>query len=267
VKVGTVYLRPSKSTPSKNLEQWCAQVDEAGRLGLDLLCLSEAITLPGTSATAGEVAEPIPGPSTARLGSAAARNHLWLVAGLMERNGDRLYNTAVLLNRKGELAGTYRKIHLPREEWQKGIAPGDSYPVFETEFGRIAIQVCYDVFFPEAVACFARRGAEIILAPTWGDTFADREGTVAGETLFRVRARDNGVYLVPSVYDGNSLVIDPMGRILASSEGKTGVFWAEVDLNRREPLWWVGHWRSIGPRDRMPETYRGLSERGGPATP
>jgi len=49
-----------------------------------------------------------------------------------------------------------------------------------------------------------------------------------------------------------------LGRVLASNKGQTGVFWAEVDLNAREPLEWVGHWRSIGPRDRMPGTYGGL---------
>jgi hypothetical protein len=65
--------------------------------------------------------------------------------------------------------------------------------------------------------------------------------------------------MVPSVYSGSSLVIDPMGRILASNQGKEGVFWAEVDLNRRECLDWVGHWRSIGPRDRMPGTYQTLA--------
>jgi predicted amidohydrolase len=183
----------------------------------------------------------------------------------MERDGPRLYNTAVLLNRAGRLAGAYRKVHLPREEWQEGVSPGHEYPVFETDFGTIAIQVCYDVFFPEPEAIFAQRGAEILFAPTWGDTAPDSDGTARGETVFRVRARDNGVYLVPSVYDGNSLVIDPMGRILASSQGRTGVFWAEVDLDRREPLWWVGHWRSIGPRHRMPDTYAPLLER--PAKP
>ena len=99
------------------------------------------------------------------------------------------------------------------------------------------------------------KGAEIVFAPTWGTTFADKEGRAEGETVFRVRARDNGFYLVPSVYDGQSMVIDPMGRILAANKGKSGVFWAEVDLSRREPLWWVGNWREIGPRDRMPETY------------
>jgi predicted amidohydrolase len=64
--------------------------------------------------------------------------------------------------------------------------------------------------------------------------------------------------MVPSVYDGNSLIIDPMGRILASSKGKEGVFWAEIDLNSREMLPWVGYWRSIGPRHRMPDTYTPL---------
>ncbi len=100
--------------------------------------------------------------------------------------------------------------------------------------------------------------AEIVFAPTWGTTFPDREGRAEGETVFRVRARDTGIYLVPSVFDGTSLIIDPLGRILASSKGQTGVFWAEVDLNQREPLWWVGHWRSLGPRDQMPQTYQPL---------
>jgi predicted amidohydrolase len=255
VKVGTVYLRPRNSTPQRNLDLWCEQIDAAGRLGLDIVCLSEAILQVGTPARTSDIAEPIPGPSTQRMGDAARRNRLWVVAGLMERDGERLFNTAVLLDRAGQLAGAYRKVHLPREEWRKGITPGAAYPVFQTDFGTIAIQVCYDYFFPEPAAIFAQRGAEILFAPTWGTTFADKEGRAEGESVFRVRARDNGLYLVPSVYDGNSLVIDPLGRILASSNGQSGVFWAEIDLNQREPLWWVGHWRSIGPRHRMPETY------------
>lgn len=258
VKVGTVYLRPRDSTPGRNLELWCAQVEAAGALGLDIVCLSEAILQVGTSAAAREVAEPIPGPATDRLGAAARRHHLWVVAGLIERDGRRLYNTAVLLDREGQVAGKYRKVHLPREEWLQGLTPGDAYPVFRTDFGTIAIQVCYDYFFPETAALFARQGAEILFAPTWGTTFADQDGRVEGRNLFRVRARDNGLYLVPSVYDGESLVIDPLGRVLTANEGRTGVFWAEIDLNTREPLWWVGQWRSIGPRDRRPETYEPL---------
>ncbi len=259
VKVGTVYLRPRISTPARNLDLWCEQIDAAGKLGLDIVCLSEAILQVGTQAKVSELAEPIPGPSTQRLGKAARANHLWVVAGLLERDGNQLFNTAVLLDRNGRLAGKYRKVHLPREEWKKGITPGNEYPVFQTDFGTIGIQICYDYFFPETAESLALAGAEIVFAPTWGTTFADQDGRAEGQTIFRVRARDNGIYLVPSVYDGDSLVIDPLGRILASSGGKTGVFWAEIDLSQREPLWWVGHWRSIGPRHRMPQTYGRLT--------
>ncbi len=265
VKIGTVYLRPSNSTPEKNLKAFCEQIDAAGRLGLDIVCLPEAITLVGTRLSGPQTAEPIPGPSTEQLGAAAKRNRLWVVAGLYERDGPLVYNTAVLLDRQGRLAGKYRKIHLPREEWDKGVTPGHEYPVFQTDFGRVAIQICYDWFFPEVDTIFALKGAEVVFAPTWGTTFADREGRVEGENVFRVRARDNGIYLVPSVYDGSSMVIDPLGRVLVSNKGQSGVFWCEVDLNQREPLWWVGYWRSIGPRDRMPGTYGPLG--GDPTRP
>ena len=260
VKVGAVYLRPRSSTPEKNLELWCEQIDAAGKLGLDIVCLGEAITMVGTSATIRDLAEPIPGPVSRRLAEAARKNKIWVVAGLTELAGRVVYNTAVLLDRRGEIAGKYRKVHLPREEWKKGIRPGDEYPVFQTDFGKIAIQICYDWFFSEPEEIFALKGAEIIFAPTWGNTLPDKDGCVDGESVFRVRARDNGVYMVPAVYDGSSLVIDPMGRILAKSGGKQGVFWAQIDLNKRERLRWVGHWRSIGPRHRMTQTYGPLLE-------
>jgi len=258
VKIGTVYLRPKDSTTQRNLELFGEKIDEAGRLGLDIVCLAEAITIVGTKKSVVDGAEPIPGPATEQLGRAAKRNRLWVVAGLIERDGQRIFNTAVLLSREGKLAGKYRKIHLPREEWHKGIEPAREYPVFQTDFGTVAIQICYDWFFPELATIYGLRGAEIVFAPTWGTTFPDRDGNVEGETVFRVRARDNGFYLVPAVYDGNSMVISPMGKILATSAGQEGVFWSEVDLNQREPLWWVGHWRSISPRDRMPTTYEPL---------
>ena len=261
-KIGTVYLRPRNSTPEKNVELWCAQIDAAGRVGLDIVCLGEAITTVGAGAKVDDVAEPIPGPVTQRLGRAAARNNIWVVAGVTERAGAVVYNTAVLLDRQGQIAGQYRKVHLPREEWTKGIRPGHEYPVFETDFGTVAMQICYDWFFPESTAAFALKGAEIVFAPTWGNTLPDSDGKVDGESTFRVRARDNGVYMVPSVYSGNSLVIDPMGRILASSAGKEGVFWTEVDLTQRECLPWVGHWGSIGPRHRRPGTYGALATPG-----
>jgi predicted amidohydrolase len=260
VKVGTVYLQPRDSTPERNLELFADQVAEAGKLGLDIVCLPEAILQVGTRATIRDNAEPIPGPSTERLGKVAREYGIWIVAGLTEKVGDTVYNTAALIDRDGQVAGVYRKIHLPREEWRQGIEPGDEYPVFETDFGTVAIQICYDWFFPEPEAIWGMRGAEILFAPTWGNTWPDSEGRVDGENTFRVRARDNGLYIVPSVYSGNSLIIDPLGRILASSDGGSGVFWCEIDLAEREALPWVGYWHAIGVRDRMPHTYGPLFE-------
>jgi len=258
-RVGTVYLCPKGGTPESNRERFAGFVDDAGRCGLDIVCLPEGLTVVGTGRTYADCAETVPGPTTEVLGRAARANGIWVVAGLYEKVGDVLYNTAVLLDRNGRVAGTYRKTHLPREEWRQGITPGQSYPVFETDFSIIGIQICYDWFFPEVTELLALQGAEIVFAPTWGNTWPDEGGRVEGETTFRVRARDNGVWMVPSVYSGNSLIIDPLGRIVASSDGRDGLVSAEIDLSRREALPWVGCWRDIGPRDRMPETYAELT--------
>ena len=99
VKIGTVHMRPRGSTPEKNLELFCERIDEAGRLGLDIVCLPEAITQIGTTQNAAELAEPIPGPTSKRLGEAARRNRVWVVACYSERDGEHVYNTAVLIDR------------------------------------------------------------------------------------------------------------------------------------------------------------------------
>lgn len=260
VKIGTVHFRPRNGSPQANLDRFAEYIDQAGQLALDAICLGEAITFVGTNKSMADVAEPIPGPSTEFLGRCAAKNRLWLVAGLYERDGDAFYNTAVLIDRQGNLAGKYRKVHLPREEWRQGFTPGSDFPVFTTDFGRVAIQICYDWFFPEVAVAWRIRGAEVVFAPTWGTTFPDQEGRVEGENVFRVRARDGGFFLVASVYDGSSLVIDPLGRVLARGEAEPGVYWAEANLEDRHPLPWVGDWRAIGPRHRMPSTYRPLTQ-------
>jgi hypothetical protein len=136
VKIGTVHLRPRDSTPRRNLQLFCDQVDEAGRLKLDIVCLPEAIMVVGTAKNGPQTAEPIPGPSSQRLAQAARKNRLWLVAGLYERDGAAIYNSAVLLDREGRLAGKYRKIHLPREEWQLGSGNWASGPAVAIRSSR-----------------------------------------------------------------------------------------------------------------------------------
>ena len=114
VRVSTVcFLPPTPTTPAKNLAFYAEKVELAGRRHADIVCLGETINYVYTDRKADEVAEPIPGPSTAALGEAARRGHLWIVASLYEREGKRVYNTAVLIDRQGKLVGRYRNKPVP----------------------------------------------------------------------------------------------------------------------------------------------------------
>ena len=188
----------------------------------------------GNGKTYAEVSEPIPGPSTRFLGEVARKHRLYLVAGLYERDGKAVYNTSVLMGRDGALLGKYRKVCLPREEIDGGITPGHEYPVFDTDFGRVGMMICWDLHFPEVARELAARGAEVILMPIWG----------GNEILARARAIENQIYLVASGYDFKTAIFDKAGASLAESTADPCVLVTEVDLNERK-LWpWLGDWRS-----------------------
>jgi predicted amidohydrolase len=235
VKIASVNHRPrGTKTSQQNLEQFAKFIDEAGAAKADVICLPEGITVCGTKLKYADVAEPIPGPSTQFLGECAARNHAYVVAGIYEREGRAVYNTSVLLGRDGKLMGKYRKVCLPREEIDGGITPGVAYPVFDTDFGRVGMMICWDVHFPEVARELSARGAEMILMPIWG----------GNETLAKARAIENQVYLVASGYDFRTAIYDRAGDAMAKAEDKSQVIYAQVDLNQRL-LWpWLGDWRS-----------------------
>jgi predicted amidohydrolase len=154
-----------------------------------------------------------------------------VVAGIYEKEGAAVYNTAVLIDREGRLAGKYRKVYLPREEVEAGITPGNEYPVFQTDFGKLGIMICWDVHYADPARALALKGAEIIALPIWGGNL----------NLTRARAIENGVFLATSGYDIASLVIDPLGETLATSETDATVAVATVDLNRRYVWPWLGN--------------------------
>ena len=227
VKVATVFYRPHGSTTSmENLEKFSKMIDKAADLNADIVCLPEEMTLVGTGLDYISASEPVPGPGTAFLAKLAKKYHLYIVAGLLEKKGDVVYNTSVLIDRSGRLAGKYRKISLPKEEINGGISPGDSLPVFETDFGRIGMMICWDVAFPETARRLARQGAEIIFMPIWG-------GNV---TLTRARAIENQVYLVSSSYDMMTAVFDKEGEVMKEATKDEPVIVVEVDLNKQK-LW------------------------------
>jgi predicted amidohydrolase len=262
IKVGTIYDMPSEhSTPEKNRGFYAGKIAEAGKLGVDLLCLGEGITLVSTGRKYADVAESVPGPTSQILGEAARESRLYVVAGIYEREGALIYNTALLIDREGNVAGKYRKTHLPETEVNGGLTPGSTYPVFRTDFGTVGIEICYDNFFPEVARSLALQGAEIILLPIWGDL---RGHEYAWDIVARARAIDNAVYLVASIYSNRrSLIINPNGRILADTGGNHGLVTAQIDLNARTFERWLsvgsyGEWKNLFPKERRSETYKGL---------
>jgi len=188
-----------------------------------VILLPEGITIIGTGKTFADVAETVPGPTTATLGELAKRHASYVVAGIYEREGEILYNTAVLIDRQGNLAGKYRKVYLPESEIEGGLTPGNDYPVFTTDFGKVGLMICYDVFYSDPAHALARQGAEIILLPIWG----------GDETLAKARAIENMVFLVTSGYDHPTYIMDPTGTRLASAPHNGDVAMATVDLTKR----------------------------------
>lgn len=240
VRLAAVHHRPrnSKST-AENLAAFAALVDQAGAQKADIVCLPEGATTVGTHHDYVSGSEPVPGPTTDYLGKVAKRNNLYIVAGLLEKEGDVVYNTAVLIDRNGKFAGKYRKTSLPREEIDGGITPGNSFPVFDTDFGRIGIMICWDVTFPEPARALAQQGAEVILFPVWGGDL----------NLVKARAIENQVYIVSSTYDMITAVFDLGGNVVGEAKEDKSVIVTEVDLNEQK-LWpWLGDLKNRIPRE------------------
>jgi predicted amidohydrolase len=205
VRAGTVSLHP-RGAPD-NLGAWLRALDRAAEDKPDIVCLGEELLLEGSSRPYAGAAEAIPGPSTERLGEKARTYGMYIVAGLTERDGATDYNTAVLIDRHGRVAGKYRKVHLPREEVEGGLTPGGAYPVFDTDFGRIGLMICWDAEYVDAARAMAVQGAEILFVPAAGGYL----------TLLKARALENHLYVVSSGYDVESAIIDPTGRVLFST--------------------------------------------------
>ena len=231
VRTMTVGLRP-RNSPSReaSVEQFINSVRAAADQKPDIICFPEGMTVIGTKKTYVEVSESVPGPTTERLGALAKELNSYIVAGLYERVAPAVYNTAVLIDRRGNVVGRYRKTHLPREEWEAGIAPGENYPIFETDFGKIGLLVCWDLQFPEPWRALGLQGAELILLPIWGGS----------ETLLRARAIENHAFVVSSSYDMKSCVVAPNGDILTEATKESPVATTEVHLDRKIYQPWIG---------------------------
>jgi predicted amidohydrolase len=259
IRVVTTHVKPSyPATVEKNLKLMSEILDKAGAEKPDIVCLSENFVDRGVSLPLIETVQTISGPATNMLCEKAKQYNTYVVTTLHELQGDFIYNTAVLINRKGEIVGKYRKVHLATAEGENGVTPGSEYPVFDTDFGRIGILTCWDNWFVEPARILRLKGAEMLLFPCAGD------GTPRHyDVIWRARAIDNGVYFVSSttVGDAPSRIIDPTGEVLAETAEPFGIAVAEIDLGKE----WRVYWLSVGPsygeakslyiKERRPDTY------------
>lgn len=213
----------------KSIEKMCAFLHEAGRQGVDLVCTHECFEGSGAGALDYErrdlfmsLVDEIPGPISERFSSLARKYNMNIAANYHEKEDGNIYNTSVLIDRKGQVTGKYRKVHVPpREKWS--VTAGREFTVLQSDIGKIGFAVCYDLSFPEHCRAVALNGADIIIHQSmgWGFT-SDR----MGEALLRTRAADNCVYFLVAkniqkinAEYGKSCIIDNHGDILAEAGG------------------------------------------------
>ncbi len=236
-----------------NLEQAESLVARAGRERVDLVCFPEAFTTGFIPERFQELAEPIPGPSSERLGKMARQASLFLVAGLLEKDPatGHLHNACVVAAPDGSLLARYRKVFLYLGE-RDLLVPGSEPCLCDVGFCRIGLAICYDYVFPEYIHSLVDRGAQLLVHPTaWLTSETCRQWRyhpMAYRAMGMTRALENTVFLMSAnlsgSYDasgslqaiGQSAVIAPWGEILAEVEAGSGLAVAEVDF-AQSPKW------------------------------
>jgi N-carbamoylputrescine amidase len=281
ITVGLIQLR-CDGPPEANLSEALDQVATAARRGAQVVALPELFCSRyfcqrPDDASAFDLAEPIPGTTSRALGDAAAKHGIVLIGGsLFEKSANgRYYNTSPVFGPAGDLLGTYRKTHIPEDilyHEQHYFAPGDTgVRVFDTPFGKIAVLICYDQWYPEAARLAALAGAELIVYPTAiGDIDETVETNITGnwQQLWRNvqvgHAAANSVFVAALnrvgredaiTFWGGSFIADPSSRVLAEGGVGEQIVLAECDLDRVHVL--QKAWRFLA--NRRPDAYGGLT--------
>lgn len=177
--------------------------------------------------------------------TARAKGIVLHIGSLAIRDGEKIANRAFLINRDGEIAAQYDKIHmfdvdLPNgETWRESstYSGGDKAVIAKTPFGLLGISICYDLRFPYLYRAYAEAGAGIITAPA---CFTKQTGEAHWVALHRARAIENGAFMISAAQGGvhedgretygHSIIVDPWGRVLAEAEAEPGVIMAEIDM-------------------------------------
>jgi len=214
-----------------NLDRIAREVAAAKRRlpWVDLVLLAELSAFgPST-----DLAQPMPGPAEERFRAMARDNGVWLVPGsIFERAGDRIFNTAPVINPAGEVIERYRKVY-PFTPYEAGVTGGDRCVVFDIPgAGRVGVSICYDMWFPETTRTMAWLGAEVILHPSLTNTI-DRE---AEQAIARASAAQNQVYFIdlnaggPMAF-GRSGIYGPGGEVIHEAGSGREIIALDLDLS------------------------------------
>jgi len=232
----------------KNLQNAEKMILEASSNGADLVVLPEMFNCPYNNSFFPKYAEEFPGVTTKLLSKLSESQRIYIVGGsIPEKEGEEIFNTSYIFDRNGKLIAKHRKMHLFDIDVEGGVrfkesdtlGPGNKVTVFETEFCKIGVAICYDMRFPELMRLMALKGAEIIIVPA---AFNMTTGPAHWHLLARIRALDNQAYFVaasPSrnfdssyVAYGHSLIIDPWGDIVTEADVMEEIIYGNIDLEK-----------------------------------
>lgn len=179
-------------------------------------------------------AQTFPNPTEAAFQEWARQHNIWLVPGSMyERAGDKIYNTATVIDPQGEVVGRYRKM-FPFRPYEQGVAAGSEFLVFDVpDVGRLGLSICYDLWFPETARTLAAMGAEVILHPTLTGTI-DRDVEIA---IVRATAAQNQCFVLGingfgDCGNGRSIIAGPAGEVYYQGHSAPETIPVEVDFDR-----------------------------------
>lgn len=245
-KIGVCQM-PIVKDKELNITRARSMIKEAAAGGCRLVVLPEMFNCPYNSSLFPEYAESYPEGNTLKmLSAAAAEERVYLVGGsIPEREEDVIYNTSFIFGPRGDMLAKHQKIHLFDVDLPDGLSfhesrtlgAGKKITVVKTDLCTIGVAVCYDIRFPELIRLMALMGAEVVVLPA---AFNMNTGPAHWELLMRTRAVDNQVFIVGAssardagasyVSYGNSVIVDPWGKIMAQAGARETILCGEIDL-------------------------------------
>lgn len=233
LRVAGIQTGPGDESVARNVARAIGLLENVAKEPLDLVVFDELFNTRFFAVDRMDAFdhffETIGGPTTQALAEAARRHRTNIVAGIAERSSSgRYYNSAVVMDRAGDVVGVYRKTHVPliaapedRATYERNyFSPGEGLPVFKLDCVTLGVLICYDRHFPEAWRTLALRGAELIAVPTGARSWNTSWRSGMWEALLRTMAYVNGVFVVGvnragveerTTYTGDSMIVSPLG--------------------------------------------------------